>query len=81
MIDGVAELVRKVVRRGDYLLRFPTLSALLEDPEEARDFLASYLRKRKDFSEKLLRPQYQCLSSRMSANQVKLQRGMVLNAD
>ena len=81
LTDRVAELVRDAVRRGTNLVEFPNVSALLEDPEKAREFLANYLRKRKDFSQKLLRPQYQCLAYRQASRHEKLQRAWVKGAN
>ena len=81
MVERLAELVREAVRRGDYLFEFATVPMLLEDPEKARDFLADCLGRRKGFRGEILRPQYQDLSSRMSANSVKLERGKVIGAD
>ena len=78
-IYHVVDLARRELRRKRHVEVSPTLRALLNDPEKARQFLAKFLIERLD--PEILRPEFQSLDVRQSNLGERLKLALKIGAD
>jgi hypothetical protein len=78
-IHQVADLARREIRRQRHVEVSPTLRALLEDREKARQFLARFILKR--LGPEILIPEFQPLDVRQSDRGEKLKLALRIDAD